>query len=145
MHCCCSGVDQGRGESAGYEPKMGRGEEGEDEGAVVEEAGEEGVCTLFMLVERLHCTFVLVKIYTSRIHTDTESCFVIKDDSSHIMRASRVGIIKCIDTDQTREQAKCNAQDSQGGGHISILLQELQCSFIKEAGICTRPGGTAIL
>lgn len=87
---------------------MGRGKEGENEGAVVEKAGEEGVCTLFMLVERLRCTFVLVKTYTSRIHTDTESCFVIKDHSSHIMRASRVGIIKCIDTDQTSGEARCN-------------------------------------
>ena len=96
-----------------------------------------------------------MKTYTARIHTDTESCFVIKDDSTHIMRASRVGIVKCIHTDQASEQAKCKAQDSQRGRHVSMQLQALQYNFIKHAAIegptkeeaefCTRPTGRAIL
>ena len=155
MHCCCSGVDEGRGESAGYEPEMGRGKEGEDKGAVVEEAGEEGVCALNILSERPRYTFVLLRTYTARIYTDTESCFVIKNHSSHFMRASRVGIIERTHTEQTSEQAKCNAQDSQRGRHISAQLQALQHSFIREAALegptngeaehCARPGGTAML
>ena len=71
------------------------------------------------------------------------------------MRASRVGIIKCVHADQTSEQAKFNAQDSQRGSHISIQLQVLPYSFIREAALegptneeaehCAPPGGTAIL
>lgn len=155
MHCCCSRVDEGGDESAGYEPEMGGREQGEDEGAVVEEAGEEGVCTLKMLAEYLFRLFLSGKIYTARIYTDTESFFIVKNHSSHIMRASRVGIIKCIHTDQASKQAQCNAQDFQRGRHIPIQFQALQYTFRKvvaierppngEAEFCTRQCGTAIL
>ena len=70
MHCCCAGVDEGRGESAGYEPEMGRREEGKDEGAVVEEAGEEGVCTLKMLAE-WPFTLLCLRRLTLRGYTQT--------------------------------------------------------------------------
>ncbi len=98
---------------------------------------------------------MFVKTYTARIYTDTEGCFIIKDDCSHIMRASRVGIIKCIHTDQPSEQAQYNAQDFQRGRHASIQLQALQYTFIRllaiegspngEAESCTRQCGTVIL
>ena len=71
------------------------------------------------------------------------------------MRAGGIGIIRYPHTDQTSEQAKCSAQESQRGRHASIQLQALQYAFIgqaaierppnEEAELCTPQGGTAVL
>ena len=99
--------------------------------------------------------FSLVNIYTTRIYTDTEGCFIIEDHSSDLVGASRVGIIKCIYTEQPSEQGKSYAPDSQRGRHTSIQLQALQYTFKKDVAVegasngetefSTRPGGTVIL